>query len=67
MVMSMLVMLMMICRRLGRQATWLLGAVVGCGASITVFLADGEAMRSWGIYVVAVAFGASSSVLLITR
>lgn len=29
--------------------------------------AEGIAMKQWGIYLVAVAFGASSSALLITR
>merc|ERR1712037_953300 len=50
----------------GRHVTWLLGAGVGLAASITVFLAEGAAMMEWGIYLVAVAFGASSSALLIT-
>jgi len=53
-------------RYVGRASTWLLGAGVGLAASITVFLAEGEAMKDWGIYLVAVAFGASSSALLIT-
>jgi len=50
----------------GRHVTWLLGAGVGLAASFTVFLAEGSAMMEWGIYLVAVAFGASSSALLIT-
>merc|ERR1719220_1409031 len=53
-------------RYVGRHSTWLLGAGLGLAASLTVFLAEGEAMKNWGIYLVAVAFGASSSALLIT-
>jgi len=53
-------------RYVGRHVAWLLGAGVGLTASITVFFAEGVAMKQWGIYLVAVAFGASSSALLIT-
>jgi len=53
-------------RYVGRHITWLLGAGVGLAASVTVFLAEGAAMKQWGIYLVAVAFGACSSALLIT-
>ena len=54
---------------LGRTLTWLLGGALGAGAAIWVNFGDreDEFFINYALYIVAVLYGAGSSVLLITR
>jgi len=58
-------------RTLGSKGTYILGAVIGIIACVTTYAASGEDRTSsfflkYGIFAVAVLFGASSSIILVT-
>jgi len=50
----------------GRKVIYLIGALIGMGACLYVWLGEGDFFRTYGIYGVASLFGAGGSTMLIT-